>query len=96
VSIVKTVFMFSGQESKHVQMGRELFEKNEILRRSMLRLDALVQVLGGRPVIEAIYSGSKSDLFDRMLDDLERCVRSPRTPLCTLCFSWVSSIYSPT
>jgi acyl transferase domain-containing protein len=67
VSIVKTVFMFSGQGSHYLQMGRELFEKNDIFRSSMLRLDALAQMLGGQPVIEAIYSGTKADLFDRTL-----------------------------
>jgi acyl transferase domain-containing protein len=67
VSIVKTVLMFSGQGSQHLQMGRELFDKNAIFRQSMLRLDALAQMLGGQPVIEAIYSGSKADLFDRTL-----------------------------
>jgi acyl transferase domain-containing protein len=67
VSIVKTIFMFSGQGSHYLQMGRELFENNAVFRNSMLRLDALAQMLGGDPVIEAVYSGAKEDLFDRTL-----------------------------
>ena len=67
MSSVKTVFMFSGQGSHYLQMGRELFQNNDIFRQSMLRLDALAQQLGGQPVVEAIYSGAKGDLFDRTL-----------------------------
>jgi bacillaene synthase trans-acting acyltransferase len=67
VSIAKTVFMFSGQGSQHLQMGRDLFEKNTVFRSSMLRLDAHAQMLGGEPVIDAIYSASKTDPFDRTL-----------------------------
>jgi acyl transferase domain-containing protein len=67
VSSVKTVFMFSGQGSHHLGMARELFETNDLFRGSMLRLDALAQMLGGEPVIEALYCGSNTDLFDRTL-----------------------------
>jgi bacillaene synthase trans-acting acyltransferase len=67
VSSIKTIFMFSGQGSQHWGMGRELFETNDVFRESMLRLDALAQMLGGEPVIEVLYSGSNTDRFDRML-----------------------------
>jgi bacillaene synthase trans-acting acyltransferase len=65
--VSKTVFMFSGQGSQYFQMGRELFDKNEVFRQWMLRLDGLAQKLSAPPVIEAIYSGSKADVFDRTL-----------------------------
>jgi acyl transferase domain-containing protein len=59
--------MFSGQGSQHFQMGRELFDQNAVFRRSMLKLDAHAQKLGGQPVIEAIYSGSQAGFFKRTL-----------------------------
>lgn len=67
MAAIKTVFMFSGQGSHHFQMGRELFEQNDTFRQCMLRLDTLAQKSTGRSVIEAIYSGSKADVFDRTL-----------------------------
>jgi bacillaene synthase trans-acting acyltransferase len=67
VSSVKTVFMFSGQGSQYLHMGRELFEQNDVFRQWMLRLDAHAQMLGGQPVIEALYSGSSTDFFDQTL-----------------------------
>lgn len=64
---MKTVFMFSGQGSQYHQMGRELWAKSEIFRDSMVRLDRLAQELAGQSVIDAIYSRSKGDVFDRTL-----------------------------
>jgi bacillaene synthase trans-acting acyltransferase len=65
----RTIFMFSGQGSQYFQMGRELFEKNNTFRDSMLSLDEVVCRSSGRSVLEVLYSGarSKSDLFDRTL-----------------------------
>lgn len=65
MSVSKTVFMFSGQGSQYFQMGRELFDRNEVFRQCMLRLDALAQKLSAPSVIEAIYSAGKADVFDR-------------------------------
>jgi bacillaene synthase trans-acting acyltransferase len=65
VSVSETVFMFSGQGSHYFQMGRELFDKDDVFRQWMIRLDGLAQELSGQPVIEAIYSSSKADVFDR-------------------------------
>jgi bacillaene synthase trans-acting acyltransferase len=67
VSSLKTVFMFSGQGSQYLRMGRELFENNAIFRQSMLRLDTLAQMLGGEPIVETLYSGAPGDRFDRTL-----------------------------
>lgn len=64
---LKTVFMFSGQGSHYHQMGRELFEKEAVFRECMLRLNLLAQQLTGESVVDAIYSGSKEDVFDRTL-----------------------------
>jgi acyl transferase domain-containing protein len=61
----KTVFMFPGQGSQYYQMGRELFEENKVFREWMMRLDTLGQRICGRRVIDAIYSSSKAQTFDR-------------------------------
>ncbi len=65
VSASKTIFMFSGQGSQFFQMGRELFEQNDVFRDSASRLDALVREATGARVLEAIFSRSKSEAFDR-------------------------------
>jgi bacillaene synthase trans-acting acyltransferase len=67
MSASKTVFMFSGQGSQYYQMGKPLFDGDDIFRRHMLRLDTLVQKLSGKRVLEAIHAGSKADAFDRTL-----------------------------
>ena len=61
--------MFSGQGSQYFQMGRELFEKNEIFRDWMVRLDDIPRQLSGRSVVEVLYSDlyGKGDPFDRTL-----------------------------
>jgi acyl transferase domain-containing protein len=67
VSNGKTVFMFSGQGSHSFQMGRELFEHNDVFREWMIRLDGLALQLSGERVVDAIYSRGKTDVFDRTL-----------------------------
>ena len=67
MSAAKTVFMFSGQGSQYYQMGKPLFDGDDIFRGHMLRLDALVQKLSGKRVLEAIHAGNKADAFDRTL-----------------------------
>lgn len=59
-----TVFMFSGQGSHYFQMGRELYEHNEVFRHEMTRLDRLAQQLSGERVLDVIYSRGKADTFD--------------------------------
>lgn len=61
--------MFSGQGSQYFQMGRELFEKNDIFRRWMVRLDEMAHRSSGHSVIDTLYSGDhrKGDPFDRTL-----------------------------
>jgi bacillaene synthase trans-acting acyltransferase len=63
----KTVFMFSGQGSQYYQMGRQLYDENAAFRAAMTRLDAVACAQSGHSVIEAIYSSSKSEVFDQIL-----------------------------
>ena len=59
--------MFSGQGSHYHQMGRELFDRNAVFRDSMLRLDGLAKRHIGESVVDAIYSGTRDQVFDRTL-----------------------------
>lgn len=65
----ETVFLFSGQGSQYFHMGKDLFEKNEVFRDWMLRLDAVAERASGHSVIEALYSDAnrRSDPFDRLI-----------------------------
>ncbi|SAL32844.1 MmpIII [Caballeronia udeis] len=67
MSVLKTVFMFSGQGSHYFQMGRELFDTHHVFRHWMTRLDRLAQEMAGGPIIDAIYSAGKDEIFDRTL-----------------------------
>lgn len=59
--------MFSGQGSHYYQMGKQLFDDHVVFRYWMTRLDNLAQRISGRRVIDAIYSSSKSEVFERTL-----------------------------
>lgn len=63
------VFMFSGQGSQYYNMGLELFEKQPIFRKWMLRLDNITREIIGESVLEHLYDGSKgwNHQFDRTL-----------------------------
>lgn len=63
----KTVFMFSGQGSHYFRMGQDLFEHDPVFREWMLRLDDLASSLCGERVVDAIYSSSGRETFDRTL-----------------------------
>lgn len=67
MSIAKTVFMFPGQGAQYHQMGKQLFEDNVVFREWMMRLDVLAQKISGKRIVDAIYSSSKAEIFDRTL-----------------------------
>jgi bacillaene synthase trans-acting acyltransferase len=54
----KTVFMFSGQGSHSIQMGRSFFHADPIFRKQMLGLDEMARELTGESVVETLYSAA--------------------------------------
>jgi acyl transferase domain-containing protein len=65
----QTIFVFSGQGSQYLQMGRALFDRNSTFRERMLALDAVAERLCGRSVIQVLYGveRGKQQVFDRTL-----------------------------
>jgi acyl transferase domain-containing protein len=61
----RTVFLFSGQGSQYFQMGAPLYQRGGPFRRSMDRMDEMLQGIGGGSVVATLYGGrSKHDPFD--------------------------------
>jgi bacillaene synthase trans-acting acyltransferase len=63
------IFMFSGQGSQYYHMGKELYCKNTIFRKWMLKLNDIVYQKIGFSIINEIYNEvkNKADNFDRLL-----------------------------
>ena len=55
-----TVMMFSGLGSETFQMGRDLFERNQVFRASMLELDQTAQQFAGHSVLHQLYEPSQN------------------------------------
>ena len=63
----KNIFMYSGQGSQYYQMGRELFEQDEVFRRTLTRCDSIVLDLTKRSILDHLYGDRKvSDAFDNI------------------------------
>lgn len=68
MSVRRTVFMFSGQGSQYFHMGRALYERSDVFRAELDRLDAIATPLVGESVVRTLYDErrSKVDTFDRL------------------------------
>lgn len=62
------VFMFPGQGSQFYQMGRELYNREQIFRKWMNDLDTVATGILGSSVVDLLYSGkyAKDDNFDML------------------------------
>lgn len=62
-------YMFSGRGSQYYKMGEELYQKNKIFQKWMLRLNDSIYKIIGESIIHLLYSKKygKRDIFDRTL-----------------------------
>ncbi len=68
ISKQKIVFMYSGQGSHYYNMGRELYNENEIFRDTMDKCNSILEHELEKPLIDVIYDGSKKfENFDDIL-----------------------------
>lgn len=63
------VFMFSGQGSQYLNMGREFYESIPLFRKQMQKLDQIPQDILGISIVDILYGsiGRKPEKFDNIL-----------------------------
>jgi acyl transferase domain-containing protein/acyl carrier protein len=67
----KVVFMFTGQGSQYLGMGRELFETQFIFRRELERCAEILSPLLDRPLLELIFGGEEVSHSPHLLDETQ-------------------------
>jgi acyl transferase domain-containing protein/NADPH:quinone reductase-like Zn-dependent oxidoreductase/SAM-dependent methyltransferase/acyl carrier protein len=60
----KIAFLFSGQGSQYVNMGRELFETQPTFRHVMEQCDAILRPHLKIPLLDLLYSGDGGEILD--------------------------------
>ncbi|MFI0777869.1 ACP S-malonyltransferase [Streptomyces sp. NPDC021212] len=61
---LSNVFLFAGQGSQYHRMGAWLYENDEVFRRTLLDLDAVVREQRGDSVVERIHGGRMDEPLD--------------------------------
>src|SRR5438270_2003385 len=64
----RVILMFPGQGAQYYQMGRELYQRDDVFRRAMARCDDAAGPVDGRTISSIIYGRPLSDSgqFDRL------------------------------
>lgn len=57
----KTVFMFTGQGSQYVNMGKVLFETNDVFKDALLKCDKLFKPLILKSIVDLLYGTDTSE-----------------------------------
>jgi acyl transferase domain-containing protein/ubiquinone/menaquinone biosynthesis C-methylase UbiE/acyl carrier protein len=65
------VFMFTGQGSQYVGMGRELFETQSVFRRELERCAEILRPLLDRPILELLFGEKDEDQSLPLLDETQ-------------------------
>ncbi|MCP4152751.1 MAG: amino acid adenylation domain-containing protein, partial [bacterium] len=84
----KIVFMYTGQDSQYVGMGRRLYETNPVFRAEIDTCDTLFRPLTGSSIIELLYSDDAEDTVISQALHAQPVIFSVEYALTKLWESW--------